>query len=428
MADPKPSVLPPGIAVQPSNITTEAEFGKWLAHQTTETQDYYLFQNPDYTSETANGGAKKQLNLIKQALETERNEAFKKGDILPGVSESGQGTTLDERGRAAGLEAKGIRGIDEAASSVSQNINDYTYTPEMDQGAGYALPDKLGYYGDRPFDHLQAINEKAIDQARTDTAGVDAQKYALGEMRSNYAQGGLSAIDRARMAESQRVREAQARGAREAVRANAAEQGRLGGNLSFLLQQKANQDAAGGRAMDDLETQSLALQRKDAMLRGMGDIGGSVQAANDAIDHFNAQGRRDVEHNNAVAGNHANEVNFDETMGREHTDMDTRNKGVATQFAVDTNRSAANTDRTNGARQYNVGPTGGRRGMFRDQLAAAEASAGQGNVAAQLSSGFAHDDAAAQAASDAAKAEWIKGGLEVPIDAFTGWVTSPKKT
>lgn len=406
----KPAPLGKGVAQQPSNIKTEADFGKWLAHQNTETQDYYLFQNPDYTNENANGGARKQLNLIQQALEAERNEAFKKGDILPGVDESGQGTTLDNRGRAAALEAKGIRNIDEAAAGVSDQVGDYTVNPTMDPGAGYNLTDRLSYLGDQPL-----YEEKAIDQARTDTSGVDAQKYALGELKSNYAQGGLSAIDRARMAESQRIREAQARGAREGVRANAEEQGRAGGNLSFLLQSRANADANAGRARDDLETQALALQRKDAMLKGIGDVGGSIQTANDAIDHFNTQGQRDVQASNVG-----------EMRGREHADVATKNVGAATQFATDTARSGANTDRANAGEFFNKGQQGGQRGLFRDKLAAAEAAAGQGNVAAGLASTSAGQVDTANANEEAAKMAFY-GGIAQPFVDLATSAWNPKK-
>src|ERR1700741_1247461 len=314
-----PNYQPPpeGIAEAPPEATeSAAAYGKWLPHPDEATQNYYLWEN-----EEGNDADAAQRAEIRKALEGERNEAFKRGEQLPGVSESGQGTTLDERGRAAALEAKGIRGIDYAAGKVSQSPSDYTYTPDMDKGAGYDLSEQFQYFGANSFDPLAvAAHEKAIDQVRKDTAGVEGQKFSLGEMQKNYAQGGLSAIDRARIAESTRIREAQARGAREAIQANAAEQGRGGGNLSFLLQQKANQDATSGRAMDDLQTQALALQRQDAMLRGISDTGSSIQNAQDIIDHLNAQGQRDVQQREADRENAANERNFEETTGRQRQD------------------------------------------------------------------------------------------------------------
>lgn len=275
--------------------------------------------------------------------------------------------------RAEMLYGKNIADTQAAVNQIPTSLSDYSYTAEQDQGPGYQLGDKVSTLG--KFDPLQYdLQTQAINQTRTDTTGLDAQNKLLGTYQDLYNQGGLDDIDRARMAESQQVRAAQARGAEGAIMADAAEKGRAGGNAQLLSRLQAQQGAANGRAMDDLQTSALGLSRRNDLLAGQGAVAGQIQNSQDAIDQFNTMGERDRERDNIARKNAAKEANFKETGDRERTNVGIKNDAATAQFGADTDRSDKNTSRVNSEKAFNVSPGQGARGISSAKLA------GQGMV------------------------------------------------
>ena len=243
-------------------------------------------------------------------------------------------------------------------------------------------------------------------------------------MFSNLAVG-LGAVDVER-----RVADDEDRGGRaaeEAVMQDAAEQGRGGGNLEFIGRLGAEQAATQQISNQDLQTQALALARKDAALSGMAGVGGQVQSAQDAIDNFNAEGERTRVRENLERQNFANTANFNESNAREHGNADQFNRGVDLGFATDTARSGANADRQNSASQFNASPGQGVRGMMRDRLGLREAAAGRGNNAAALFQQGAIADDANSAARDAAIIGAVGGLANTGIQTGVYAATQPKK-
>lgn len=263
------------------------------------------------------------------------------------------GTEMDRLGRANQLAGQNIldaQGIEAQAAALG--IDDYSYNAALDGGAGWNPEDQYAYLG-----QMDALGR--TDQRRTDTMGLDAQRSVLGMYSNALAQGGLDASDRARLEQSRSMRATQARGAEQAIMANAAEQGRMGGNAQLLSKLQAQQNSANQGAMDDLNIQAMALDRRNALMSGMGTVGYQVQSAQDAIDQFNTMGERDRKLQN-----------FNEQNSRDRYNTDTTNHGVDLRYGADTERSSLNTDRTNDASRFNVSPGQGSRGMVSDRAAA----------------------------------------------------------
>lgn len=187
--------------------------------------------------------------------------------------------------------------------------------------------------------------EQDILQGRTDTTGLDAQRGALGQYGEIIGQGGLTAIDRAALMQSQQLREQELRGNREAIMRNAAEQGRGGGIAQLLQQGQASQQTANARAMDDARMQALALGRKDSAISAMDTLGGTIQTAQDALDKFNTMSRQDVQQRNVAS----------------------QQRGVDTRYNDEQSALVHNNNLANETEQLNKSDAFGARGKWRER-------------------------------------------------------------
>ncbi len=230
----------------------------------------------------------------------------------------------------------------------------YTIDPTYAQALGWDPSQQYQY-------------ETAEQQGHTNSLGLDAQKAALMGYGNIVNQGGLTDIDRASIMESTQMREQQLRSNREAIMANAAEQGRGGSLASMLSQNQAAQGTANMRAMDDARMRAMALGRKDAAIAGMDVVGGSIQTAQDAIDKFNTGARQDVQMRNASQAN----------------------QGVDKRYADDQNVRNTNVNLANNAEIYNKSSSGGARGRFADHQDAADTVMNQRTNFAQDQRGIA---------------------------------------
>src|SRR5690606_16028160 len=136
-------------------------------------------------------------------------------------------------------------------------------------------------------------------------------------------EGGLTAADRAALASIQSQEQAAARGAREAIIADAQARGMGGSGLELMAQLKNQQDAATRQAQRDLDVAALAQERALAAIQAAGQLGGNIQRqdfsqqfqqaqAQDAINEFNTQNMNQVGLANTQARNEAQRANLAE--------------------------------------------------------------------------------------------------------------------
>lgn len=384
--------LPPGDFQDGINGPTP-EFVNWISNQPPEVQQAY-----------------DQVGLLSNDTKVQAFKGY--GVPLPGIGETGAGLK-DSNGKpidpktlatwAAAAEAK--RGHDLEADVAGLSEEDTTYAPTLDQGPGYKLQDTLQYLGDA--DPLElATQQQVINQTRSDETGVQGQRDALQGYRDIYGQGGLTAMDRAALAQTQNMERMRARAAEQGVMRDAAEQGRGGNMLEFLSRQQAQQAASGRIAEQDMNTAAMAQARKERALEGMSSAGNQIQDAQDIIDNFNAEGERTRIRENIDRANSGTEATWNENQNREHANQVFFNQGATGTFGADTIRSAANTDRSNQANLFNV-TQGGARGLLKDRLAARAVAGGQGLQAAGMGYQYGSDQAAASAAHDAAVASFV---------------------
>lgn len=294
-----------------------------------------------------------------------RQEAFRNGEILPGVDPSGGGTGLPPdavqsilSGRAT-QEAEGIQ-------SQQPGLDAYQEDVVLDQGPGYSLLDGLnraGAWQDEDVDPLALEYEDALQQERTDTTGRDAQERSLNEYDQVIAQEGLTDVDRARIEEMRQATARRGRAQEEAVLADAAEQGRAGGNASLLLRSQAQQRATNERALGDMQTAAMGLERKDQAIRNRGFLGGDVQAADDMIDRFNTQNSQEVVNRNVDRKNRGEVWERELEEGNRAENVDVKQGAVGVDYDNDTARSDKNTDRTN---EQNAANDRGTQQRYRD--------------------------------------------------------------
>lgn len=397
------------VAPQPEGITDPGQIGAWLARQNQATQDWYLWQNPDLNSK--NGGTQQIMNLMKAGIYKERQTAFRNGEVLEGVDPGGGGLGANKDETQTLLQSYQASKTGAAADNVSADQEDYTINPVMDQGYAPALHPEQDYAYRGSADPLTlATQDQAILQHRTDTTGVDAQKEVLGNYTEAINQGGLSAIDRARIAQSQQMRAIEGRGQEMAVMQQAEQQGRAGGAAQLLGRMRAGQSRMQARSMDDLQTNALALQRKDALMRDKASTGGAMQTAQDVIDQFNTKGEQDRARANVDTRNSATAATWEQNTKNKDADTAQYNAGVNSGNQYGALLGSHNTDVANNAEAYNKSAGGGRRGVDSAKLGAEGVRTGATENAVGTYQARSQQE---QAAHDAAVAAWIQGGATI---------------
>lgn len=375
-------------------------------------------QSPALADELYLKNVRENLGRVVQAYRTDQ---FMQGRILPGVDETGYGTSLSPQDRANNLAAKNINRGEDILTALSEDPGAYIWNPYLDQGAGYQVTDRLKMMGEA--DPLQLeYQREAIDQRRSNTTGRDAQGRSISDLDQIIQEGGLTAIDRARMARSNEMRGAAARGAEQAIMADAEEQGRGGGAQSTMARLMARQNQARMMASDDLETQAMALGRRDQAIGQRAAIGGQVQTAQDVIDNFNAMGRRDMEASRVNAINQGREATWNENNRRNAVDTGTYNAGVNMQYTDDSGRSARNTNTLNQADAFNAGPGQGARGAARDILGVSELISGDANAGAGILNAQGMQANQNAADRDAQQNAALTGLASIPADLIASYL------
>ena len=207
---------------------------------------------------------------------------------------------------------------EQAALEALQNIKAPT---REDLSAHYGTNE---YLGDVAAQNVNAAQQgaNAFDGVSVDPRLQDAQMQALSGLQDVYSNGGLTAQDRARLAQISEQEATQQRGAREAILQNARQRGVAGSGLEMLSQMQNQQAAAGRQNARDLGVEAMAQQRAlDAMMQA-GQLGGQMRGqsfneqaqkaqAQNAINQFNAQNSQQANVMNAQLGQQASMRNAD---------------------------------------------------------------------------------------------------------------------
>ncbi|KKN30155.1 hypothetical protein LCGC14_0836690 [marine sediment metagenome] len=250
----------------------------------------------------------------------------------------------------------------------------------------------------------ELLKSNAFNDIVTDPALEGAQKQALVALQEIGTQGGLTAIDKARMADITSEQSQVARGRNESIMSQARERGMGGSDISTINQLMSEQSAAdrasrrGTDVAANAEARALqALIQGGQMATGMRTQDYGEQAtragAENALDLFNKQT--------------LNQTNL--------YNVDAANKAQAANLANEQAIANANVGTTNYERQYNAERN---QQLFEDKMAKASGVAG---VYGQ----WAGDATAAKRSEQAADAALLGGALQAVPPAFKNPFSGP---
>lgn len=245
----------------------------------------------------------------------------------------------------------------------------------------------------------QLLTSNAFNDIATDPALAGAQKQALAALQEVGTNGGMTAIDKARLADITSQQNQEARGRNEAVMSQARERG-MGGSDITTVQQLLNEQAAADRASKQgtdvaAEAQARALQAliqagttaTSMRSQDYGEQANKAQAEN-AIDLFNKQTLNQTNLYNVDAANRAQAAN------------------LANQQAIsNANVNVGNTEKSANANA--------RQQIFNDEMAKATGKAGTYNA-------WAGDATAANRSEKAADMALLGGAVQGVATAFGG--------
>lgn len=245
----------------------------------------------------------------------------------------------------------------------------------------------------------ELLQSNAFNDIATDPSLAAAQKQALTALQQVGNEGGLTAIDKARLQDITNEQNQVAKGRNESIMQQAQQRGMGGSDINTvnqLLSEQSAADRASQRGTDvAAEAQARALQaliaggQTASQIRGQeyGEQANKAQAEN-AIDLFNKQT--------------LNQTNL--------YNVDAANRAQAANLANDQSISNANTNVTNTERTQNVGAV---QQDFNNKMNKAQGVAGTYNA-------WAGDATAADRAENAADMALLGGAVQGVATAFGG--------
>lgn len=185
------------------------------------------------------------------------------------------------------------------------------YYPEMYQQVVTLVPEA---------EQAVTLAPTAMESVKVDPALKQAQMNALLKLQQVGAEGGMTATDKARLAQIQMEQDAALRGQQGAIQQNLAARGLSGGMSELVSRQLAAQEGANRAAQQGLDVKAQAEQRALQAIMQSGQLGGQmgqqefqnqaqIAAARDAIAKFNAANLQQVGSSNVQARNLAQAQN-----------------------------------------------------------------------------------------------------------------------
>jgi hypothetical protein len=165
------------------------------------------------------------------------------------------------------------------------------------------------------------MEDTAYNDIALDPGTREAQADALRQLSDISNQGGMTAIDRARMMEINDDMQTANRGAQQAITQNMAERGVSGSGAELAARLSGQQAASSNNARAGAEVAAEAQRRALEAIMAKGNLGGSMRGqdhqqaaakaqARDAINQFNATNRQNVINSNVDRRTQANAANL----------------------------------------------------------------------------------------------------------------------
>lgn len=300
----------------------------------------------------------------------------------------------------------GSAGSDKADKLRAQALDAFNSVKTPELSSLQIELDKYVQAGTLTPDQAEAtlLNSNAFNDIKTDPSLVGAQKQALQQLQTTANEGGLTAIDRAKIQDIQDTLNTTARGRNQAVLQNARERG-IGGSGLELQNQLMNEQSAAdqaSRAGTDVAAQAQA--RALQALQSAGTLGGQMESqqygeqankatAQNAIDKFNAETSNATNLYNVGTSNQAQAANLTNKQAVEN----------------------ANVAAENANKQYNAQQN---QTVYQDELAKAQGKSG-------VLTGWANDASQQAAAEHGADMALTGGLLNAGATALTAGMSGP---
>lgn len=221
------------------------------------------------------------------------------------------------------------------------------------------------------------MGDTAMSGISLDPRTQQAQMDALQSLQDISKGGGLTDMDRAKLAEIQSQEDTAARGQREAILQSMAQRGMGGSGIELLANLKNQQDSATRRSARDTDVAGMAQQRALEAIQQAGQLGGQMQNADFARQSQIAQAKDEI-----------NKFNTQNTNTFNLANVGARNEAQKGYLAEKQRIADANTSFANQAQQYNKGLA---QQNFNNQATIAAGKSGaaqsQANAAAQEAAG-----------------------------------------
>lgn len=259
--------------------------------------------------------------------------ALASANAAKNAGKSGAGNTLDEA-------VAGLKGVD------APTAEDLTYRLDQLVQQGLLTPEQAKAY---------LVDKSSFDSVSTDPRLRAAQMGALSSLQDIGSEGGLTATDKAKIAEITSRNATAERGSREAIVQHAAEMGRSGTPMELAALLENQQGSATRAAQEGTDVAALAEQRALDALSQAGTLGGQVRGqdfgeaaqkaeAQDALKKFNAEHLNSTENTNVAARNTAAAANLAEKQ--RVSDTNTQITGQNRKVAADAQQTVFENEMT----------------------------------------------------------------------------------
>lgn len=245
----------------------------------------------------------------------------------------------------------------------------------------------------------ELLKSNAFNDIVTDPALVGAQKQALQALQDVGTQGGLTAIDKARMQDITNEQNQVAKGRNESIMSQARERGMGGSDISTVNQLLSEQGAADRASQRGTDVAAEAQARALQALMAAGDTAGKIRGQDYGEQAAKAEAENAIDLFNKQTLNQTNLYN-----------VDAHNKAQAANLANEQTIMNANTSTGNANKQYNAQQV---QQDFNNKMGKAQGVAGTYNS-------WANDATAQKRAETAADQALIGGAIGAGMTAFGG--------